>query len=167
MIEEDVPMDKRHDEFYERLMEQRIQKLNNPEQPSMEDSHPLPIEPLRTAPVTLPQKRVSITSSDSGVNSPHVLSPAMPITPRNLQPYLVPSTSRTNPRSVPVTPIQLFINNIRKSKAKEPKYNRSKPGYPDPSLSFEPALDKAIDSKSSSFIYLLWSSVLWNSPTLY
>ena len=167
MIEKDVPMDKRHDEFYERLMEQRIQKLNNPEQPSMEDSYPFPIEPLRTAPVTLPQKRVSITSSDSGVNSPHVLSPAMPITPGKLQPYLVPSTSRTNPRSVPLTPIQLFNNNIRKSKAKEPKYNRSQPDYPDPSLSFEPALDKAIDSKFSSFIYLLWSSVLWNSPTLY
>ena len=92
MIEEYVPMDKRHDDFYERFMEQRIQKINNPDQPNMEDSFPFPIETLRTAPVTLPQKRVSNTSSDSGVNSPHVLSPAMPVTPDNSQPYLIPST---------------------------------------------------------------------------
>ena len=78
-------------------MEQRIRKLNNPEQSGMEDSLPFPIDPLCTAPVTLPQKRVSKTSSDSGVNSLHVLSPAMPITPDNSQTYLIPSTSRTNP----------------------------------------------------------------------
>ena len=78
MIDEYVPMDRRHDDFYERFMEQRIQKLNNSEQSSTEDSLPFPIEPLRIAPVTLPPKRVSNTSSDSGVNSPHVLSPAMP-----------------------------------------------------------------------------------------
>ena len=64
----------------------RIQKINNPELSGMEDSCPFPIEPLCTAPVTLPQKQVSNTSSDSGVNSPHVLSPAMPITPDNSQP---------------------------------------------------------------------------------
>ena len=81
MIEEYVPMDRRHDDFYERFMEQRLRKINNPGQSSMEDSLPLPIEPLRTAPVTLPQKGVSNTSSDSGVNSPQVLSPAMPATP--------------------------------------------------------------------------------------
>ena len=78
MIEEYVPMDRRPDEFYERLMEQRIQK--NPEQSGIEDSLPFPIETLCTTPVTLPQKRVSNTSSDSGVNSPHFLSPAMPKT---------------------------------------------------------------------------------------
>ena len=49
----------------------------------MEDSLPFPIEPLRTAPVTIPQKRVSNTSSDSGVNSPHVLSSALTINPDN------------------------------------------------------------------------------------
>ena len=76
--------------FYERFMEQRIQKLNNFQKPSMEDSLPFPFEPLRTVPVTLPQKRVSITSTDAGVNPPHVLSPAMPITPDNSQLYLVP-----------------------------------------------------------------------------
>ena len=86
MIEEYVPMDRRHDDFYERFMEQRIRNLNNSEQLSMADSLPFPFEPLRTAPVTLPQKRVSNTSGDSGVNSPHVLSPTMPITPDISQP---------------------------------------------------------------------------------
>ena len=89
MIEEFVPMGSRHDDFYERFMEQRIRKLCNPKQSGMEDALPFPIEPLRTVPVTLPQKRVSNTSSDSGVDFPHVLSPATPITPANSQPYLV------------------------------------------------------------------------------
>ena len=131
MIEEYVPMDRRHDDFYERFMEQRLQKINNPGQLSMEDFLPFPIEPLRTAPVTLPQKRVSNTSSDSGVNSPQVLSPAMPVTPDNSQSYPIPSTSRMNPSSGPLTPIQQFINNSRNSKTKEPKYNRSQPDRPD------------------------------------
>ena len=132
MIEEYVPMDRRHDDFYERFMEQRFQKVNNPGQSSTEDSLPFPIEPLRTAPVTLPHKRVSNASSDSGVNSPHVLSPAMPITPENSQLHLIPSTSRTTPSSGPLTPIQQFIHNSPKPKNKEPKYNRSQPDYPDP-----------------------------------
>ena len=132
MIEEYVPMDGRPDDFYERFMEQGFQKINIPGQSSMEESLPFPIEPLRATPVTLSQKRVSITSSDSGVNSPHALSPVMPITPDNSQPHLIPSTSRTNPFSGPLTPIQHFINNSRKPKNKEPKYNRSQPNHPDP-----------------------------------
>ena len=132
MIEEYVPVNRRHDDFYERFMEQRLQKINNPRQSSTEDSLPLPIEPLRAAPVTLPQKRVSNTSSDSGVNSPHVLSPAMPITPENSQLHFKTSTSRTIPSSGPLTPIQKFIHNSRKPKNKEPKYNRSQPDYLDP-----------------------------------
>ena len=131
MIEEYVPMDRRHDDFYERFMEQRFQKINNPGQSSTEDSLPFPIEPLRTTPVTLPQKRVSNTSSDSGVNSPQVLSPAMPVTPENSQSYLIPSTSRMTPSSEPLTPIQQFIKHSRNSKAKESKYNRSQPNHPD------------------------------------
>ena len=132
MIEEYVPVDRSHDNFYERFVQQRIQKPNNSEQSGMEESIPLPIEPLRTAPVSLPQKRVSNTSIDSGVNSPHVLSPAMPKAPNNSQLHLIPSTSRMNPPSGPLTPIQQFINNSRKSKNKEPKYNRSQPNHPDP-----------------------------------
>ena len=60
MIEEYVPMDRRHDDFYERFMEQRFQMINNPGQSSMEDSLPFPIEPLRAAPVTL-HKNESVT----------------------------------------------------------------------------------------------------------
>ena len=131
MIEGHMPMDRRHDDFYERLMQQRIQKLNNSKQPCMKDSLPFPIEPLRTAPVTLPQKRVRNTSSVSGVNSPHVLSPAMPVTPDNSH-HLVPSTSQMNHSSGPLTPVQQFISNSRKSKNKELEYNRSQPNHPDP-----------------------------------
>ena len=130
MIEEYVPMDRRHDDFYERFIEQRLQKINNPGQSSTGDSLPFPIEPIRTAPATLPQKRVSNTSNDSGVNSPQVWSPAMPVTPKNLQSYPMPSTSRMPPSSGPLTPIQQFIHNSRNSKAKEPKYNRSQPDHP-------------------------------------
>ena len=61
MIEEFVPMDRRPDDFYERFMEQPIQKINNPEHSDMEDSLPFPIERLRTAPVTLPQKSYTIS----------------------------------------------------------------------------------------------------------
>ena len=131
MNEEYVPMDKRHDDFYERFMEQRIQKINNPEQSDMEDSLPFPIEPLPTAAVTLPQKRVKNTTSDSGVNSPHVLSPTMTITPDISQPHLIPSTSRMHPPSGPITPVQQFIQNCQKSETKEPKYNRSQLDYTD------------------------------------
>ena len=127
-------MDRPPDDFYERLMKQRIQKINNPGQSGMEDSLAFPIEPLRTVPVTLPQKRVINTSSDSGVNSPHVLSPAMPIPPENSQSYLVPSTSRMKPPSGSLTPIQQFFKNSRKSKAKEPKNNRSQPDQSDSQL---------------------------------
>ena len=43
MIEEDVAMNRRHDGFYERFMEQQIQKLNDPEQTGKENSLPFPI----------------------------------------------------------------------------------------------------------------------------
>ena len=75
MIEEYVHMDRRPDDFHERFMEQQIQKINRRSQSEMEESLPFPIEHLRTAPVSPPQKRVSNTNSDAGVNSPHVLSP--------------------------------------------------------------------------------------------
>ena len=113
MIEEYVPMDRRHDDFYERFMEKRFQNINRPRKSSMGDSLSFPFEPLRTATVTLPQKRVTNTSSDSGVNSPQILSPAMPVTPDNSQSYLLPSTSRLHPSSGPLTPLQQFITNSR------------------------------------------------------
>ena len=55
-IEDYVPMDRRPDDFDEIFMEQRIQKINNAGQSGMQDSLPFPIEPLRTAPVTAPDK---------------------------------------------------------------------------------------------------------------
>ena len=131
MVEEYVPMDQRPVDFYERFKEQRIQKINNPEQSSMEDSRPFPIEPLRTAPVPLPRKRVSNTSSYSGVNSPHASSPGTPITPDKFQPHFIPSTSQMNPLSGPLAPFQQFIKSSQKSKTKEPNYNRSQPDHPD------------------------------------
>ena len=130
----------------------------------MEEYHPFPNEPLRTAPITLPQKRVSNTSIDSGVNSPLVLSPAMPITPDNSQFYLVPSTSRTNPPSGPLTPIQQFINSSRKSKAKEPKHNRSQPHHPDPQSVLRTRTGQGY--KLYLFIFYMifsWLSLLWSS----
>ena len=132
MIEEYVPMDRLQDDLYERYIEQRIQKLNNPDQPEMEDSLPLPVEPLRAAATALPRKRISNTSSDSGVNSPYVLSPAMPVTPDDSRPNLTPLTLRMNPPSGPLTQIQQFIHNSRKCKNNEPKYNRSQLDHPDP-----------------------------------
>ena len=127
-----MPMDRRPDDFYERFVEQLLEKVNNTGQSGMEHSLPFPVEPLRTAPVTLLQKRVSNTSDDCGVNSPHVRSPALPITPDHSQPYPIPSTSRITPPPGPLIPIQQFIINSRKSKKSEPKYNRSQPDYLDP-----------------------------------
>ena len=124
MIEEYVPLDRRHDDFYEKIKEQRNPKRNNPEQSGMEDSLPFPIEPLRAASVTLPRKRVSNTSSGTGVNSPHVLSPSMAVTPDNLQ-HLMSPTSLMNLPSESLTPIQQLVKNSRKSKNMEPKHNRS------------------------------------------
>ena len=90
MIEEYDPMDRRHEDFYDNIKEQGNQELTNSEQPGMEDSLPFPIEHLRTAQIPLPQKQVCNTSSDSVVNSPHVQSPAMPVTSDNPQPCLMP-----------------------------------------------------------------------------
>ena len=60
-IDEHVPTDRHHDGFYGRIMEQRIQELKNSEQASMQDSLRFPIEPLRTAPVTLFHRNESVT----------------------------------------------------------------------------------------------------------
>ena len=132
MIEEFLTMDRRHDDFYEKFKEQRIQKINNPEQFDMEESLLSHFLLNFFVQLRLQQKPVSNTSSDSGVTSPHVLSPAMPITPDNSQPHLKPTTSRMNPPSELLTPIQQFTKNNRKSKNKELKYNRSQPLHPDP-----------------------------------
>ena len=156
-------MDRRPDDFYEKFMEQRFQKLNIPGQSGLENSLPFPFEPLRTAPVTLPQKRISNTSSDSGVNSPHFLSPARPKASDNSEPHPIPSTSRKNPPSGPLTPIQLFISNNRKPKKKESKNNCSQPEYPDPQSVFRTGSRKGYKLSIFYFIFFFWFPIPWNS----
>ena len=87
---------------------------------------------LTVATTTLPKKRVSNTSSDCGVNSPHVLLPAMPVTSDILRLYIMQLTSRLDPSSGPLTPIQQFIHINSKSKNNERKYYFSQPDHPDP-----------------------------------
>ena len=84
MIEEYVPHDQRRDDFYERFLEQRIGKLNSFTEPLAVDTIPFSIRLLPTAPVVALHKRDSITSSDSGVGSPHVFWPTLFITPEQL-----------------------------------------------------------------------------------
>ena len=133
MIEEYVPHDQRHDDFYERFLEQTIWKLNSFTEPLAADPIPFPIRPLPTAPVVASHKRDRFTSSDSGVGSAHVFSPTLPITPE--QPPQHPQEMETEQPSAsaptrPLTPIQQFLRNSRKSKAKEPKYFRPQPHDP-------------------------------------
>ena len=84
MIEEYVPHDQRHDDFYERFLEQRIGKLNSFTDQLAADPIPFPIRPLPKAPVVASHKRDSVTSSDSGVGSPRVFSRTLPNTPEHL-----------------------------------------------------------------------------------
>ena len=133
MIEEYVPQDQRHDDFYERFLGQRIGKLNSFTEPPAADPIPLPIRPVPTAPVAVSHKRDSITSSDSRVGSPQVFSPTLPITPEQLPQH--PQDTETEQPSTsaptrPLTPIQQFLRNSRKSKGREPNYFRPQPHDP-------------------------------------
>ena len=151
MIEENVPMDRSQDDFYERIMEQRIQKLNNSQQSSMEDSVSFPIESTAAAPVTLPRKRVSIISSVSGVNSPHVLSLATPIIPNISQPYLIPSISRVNPPNGSSTQFNNFLLLAVNPRTWNLNINVPSPIILIHSMRFEPALDKATNFQNIIF----------------
>ena len=138
MIEEYVPMDRLHDDFYRSFVEQRMQKIDDTEQPGIENTLPFPFEPLRTTLTTFPRNQISSTGIDSGVNSPLVLSPAMPVTPDSSHtppPYLMPSTTRlktpSNLSSGSLTQIQQIAHYRGKSKNKEPKDNPSQPEYYD------------------------------------
>ena len=143
MIEEHIPSDKRHDDFYERFMERRIQKLNDPNPVVRNDSIPFPIALLPSSTTAVTTKRISKTSVDSGVNSPLILSPSQPsanVDASQRTPTPIPSTFRPMPASHffnrPLTPIQQIINNSRPSRNrdaghKELKYNRSQPDHPD------------------------------------
>ena len=101
--------------------------------PPAQDTIPFPIRPLPTAPVVALHKRDSITSSDSVVGSPHVSSPTLPITPEQLPQHLQETQTEqpsTSAPTRPLTPIQQFLQNSRKSKAREPKYSRPRPYDP-------------------------------------
>ena len=98
MIEEYVPSGKSHDDFYERFMERRVQRLKNTTENTSADSIPFPIVPLSSTPNVLPTKRISNTSEDSGVNSSPTFSPTIASHPINYPPgtpSLKPSTSHT------------------------------------------------------------------------
>ena len=105
-------------------MEQRIGKLNSFTEPLVADPIPFPIRPLPTAAVVSSHKHDSLTSSASRVGSPHVFSPNLPIAPEQLPQH--PQETETEQPSTsaptrPLTPIQQFLRNSRKSKAREPK----------------------------------------------
>ena len=111
IIEEYIPSDKRHDDFYERFMERRIQKLNDPDPFVRNDSIPFPIVPLPSSTTAGTTKRISNTSVDFGVNSPPMLSQSQPnVDASQRTPLPIPSTSRPTPASHfstrPLTPIQ-------------------------------------------------------------
>ena len=139
MIEENNRSDKRHDDFFERFMERRIQKLNDPDPVVRNNSIPFPIVPLPSSTTAVTTKRISNTSVDSGVNSPPMLSPSQPsanVDASQSTPLPVPSTSRPMPASHfstrPLTPIQQFINNSRPLRNRDAGYkDRSQPDHPD------------------------------------
>ena len=56
IVEKYAPSDTQHDDFYERLMERRVQKLNNPNDTATDDSISFPIVPLSSPPPVLPTK---------------------------------------------------------------------------------------------------------------
>ena len=114
MTEKHVPHDQRHDDFYERFLEQRNVKLNSFPEPLAADPITFPIRPLNTAPVVASSKRDSTTSTDTGGGSPHVFPPTLPITSEHLPQH--PQETETEQPSTsaptrPVTPIQQFLRN--------------------------------------------------------
>ena len=125
--------------FYERFMEWRVQKLNDPKAIATDNSIPFPIMPLSSASTVLPTKRISKTSDDSGINSSPTLSPTIPPqsinhSPRTLinNPSPSPTITSPIPPSQPLTPIQRLIHhNTRQYQNIEPKYNRSQLDHPD------------------------------------
>ena len=132
-IEEYVPHDQRHDDLFERLLEKRIGKLNNFTKPLAEDSVLFPIRPLPTVPAVPSHKHNSVTSRDSGVGSPQLFSPTLPITPEQLPHHpqeTVTEQPSTSAPSTPLTPIQQILRNSRKYKAREPRYVRPQPHDP-------------------------------------
>ena len=127
MTEEFIPSDKRHYDFYDRFMERRIRKLNDPHPVVRSDSIPFLFTPLSPVIKAITTRRISNTSVDSGVNSPPLLSPSQPsanVDSSQQTPPPSPSTSRPRTASHssarPLTPIQQFIYNSRPFQNREP-----------------------------------------------
>ena len=115
MIKEYVPADRRHNDFFENFMEQRNRKINNQSHLYGRNSS----TPHTTFIYCLnchSTQGVNNISSDSGIHSHQVCSPAMPITPPN-QHSPLQTTSRLDilPLSPNQTssPFEQFINNSR------------------------------------------------------
>ena len=129
MIEEYVLPDHQNDRFYERFSEQRTRDLNNLSTTEEHDPFPCPIEPLQSSSSKSQGKRLCTHSSDSGVNSPVVLSrlpalsPATPIEISTSHPFTSQPVHRAQqlPRE-PLSPIQQFNRNNAKLRSKEPKH---------------------------------------------
>ena len=134
MIEEYVPHDQQNDaDFSERFLEQRIGKLISFTKPLAQDSIPFPIRPIPTAPAVISHKRDSVASSDSRVGSPRVFSTTQLNTPEQLPQHpqeTVAEQHSTSAPTIPSNPIQQFLWNSRKSKAREPRYVRPQPDDP-------------------------------------
>ena len=133
MIEEYVPHDQRHDDFYEGFLEQRLGKLNNFTVPPADDTISFPIRSLPKAPVVALHTGDSITSSDSGVGLPHVFSRTLPITPEQLSQHPQETKTEQPPASAPTRPVismQQFLQNSRRPKAREANYFRPQPHVP-------------------------------------
>ena len=67
MIEEFIPSEERHDDFYELFIERRIQMVIDPTPVFRSDSLPVPIVPSSSTSTAVTPKRISNTSTDSGV----------------------------------------------------------------------------------------------------
>ena len=163
MIEEYVPHDQRHDDFYERFLEQRIWILNSFTEPLAADPIAFPIRPLPTAPLVASHKRDSLTSSNSGVGSRHVFSASLPITPEQLPQH--PQGRRLNSRQLRFQPDHLPRSNNLCGTAESPK--RENQIISDLSqmiltinLFFVPSLARVINSNKQQF------AVAQDSPTV-
>ena len=143
MIEKNILSDKRHDDFYERFMERRIQMFSDLDPFVRNDSIPLPIALLNPTSTAVAPKWISDTNTDSGGKSPLALSPIQPSTqlssPQRTPPPIPPTSQRMptiHPPARSLIPIQQFMQDSWQFRSikpgnKEPKINRCQPDHPD------------------------------------
>ena len=131
MIEVYVSPDQRYDDFCERVLQQRIWKMDNSAEPVAETRILFPIEPVSTTPLVTSQKRLSTNRSASGgASSSQFASSALPVTPENITQQSQETYNEqpsTFPVTRPLTPIHNILRSSQHAKPKEPKYHRSQP----------------------------------------